>query len=110
MDNPCLFHDVDRYFYGEKSNPCRNRGEVLNKYCQYLEQRYPRLCCVDDGDDTDTMHRDDSYCTICADVYGPSECSDTLTLTLDSTTTTDNSKDESKKPKYTGPTLSLIHI
>ena len=102
MDNPCLFHDVDRYFYGEKSNPCRNRGEVLNKYCQYLEQRYPRLCC-----DTEDGARD-RYCTICIDVYGPSEYSDrdTSTLILDSTTTTDNNKDKPKKPKYTGPTMA----
>lgn len=101
MDNPCLFHDVDRYFYGEKSNPCRNRGEVLNKYCQYLEQRYPRLCCVGDGDG-------DRYCTICAGVYGPSECSDsdTETLIFDPTTTMENNRDESKKPKYTGPTMA----
>ena len=102
IDNPCLFYDVDRYFYGEKSNPCRNRGEVLNRYCQYLEQRYPRRCC---GDGDSARNR---YCTICIGVYGPSECSDsdTSTLILDFTTTTDNNKDKSKKPKYTGPTMA----
>ena len=107
MDNPCLFHDVDTYFYGEKSNPCQNRRQVLTKYCQYLEQRYPRRCCVDgDGDDDedDTICVNEKYCTRCADVYGPSDYSDILTL--DSTTTTDNNNDKPKKPKYTGPTMA----
>jgi tRNA-dihydrouridine synthase A len=45
MDNPSMFWDVDRYFYGLESNPCRNRREVLDKYCQYLETIYPRRCC-----------------------------------------------------------------
>jgi hypothetical protein len=43
IDNPALFADVDRYFYGLPSNPCRNRRQVLEAYCQYLmEQLYPR--------------------------------------------------------------------
>ena len=54
MDNPSLFWDVDRYFYGSEKNPCRNRRNVLEKYCEYLEEVYPRRCC--DGDDRMTRN------------------------------------------------------
>lgn len=43
MDNPAAMALVDTYFYGEKSNPCRTRREVLDKYCSYIEERYPPL-------------------------------------------------------------------
>lgn len=76
MDDPCLFHDVDRYFYGEKTNPCRNRRQVLEQYCDYLEQRYPRRCCMED----------ESYCNIC-------ECIEGETPTLDWVTSTSNMED-----------------
>lgn len=45
MDNPCLLWDVDRFFYGEESNPSRTRREILEKYCKYLDTVYPRRCC-----------------------------------------------------------------
>jgi tRNA-dihydrouridine synthase A len=44
-DNPCLLWDVDRYFYGEHHNPCQNRRQVLEQYCDYLSMVYPRRCC-----------------------------------------------------------------
>ncbi|KAL3911279.1 MAG: hypothetical protein SGILL_007343, partial [Bacillariaceae sp.] len=37
-DNPCIFWDADRYFYGEATNPCQTRREILEKYCAYLER------------------------------------------------------------------------
>ena len=45
---PSMFWDIDRYFYGETSNPCSNRREVLDKYCEYLEYTYPHRCCDND--------------------------------------------------------------
>eukprot|EP00804_Cyclotella_cryptica_P007922 CCRYP_019656-RA/>CCRYP_019656-RA protein AED:0.12 eAED:0.12 QI:495/1/1/1/1/1/2/2046/525 len=49
-DNPSALADVDRYFYGESSNPCNNRRELLEKYIQFIEKVYPRRCC-DDNDE-----------------------------------------------------------
>ncbi len=50
MDNPAVFWDCDRYFYGEKENPCKTRREVLDLYIDYLEKVYPRRCCDDHND------------------------------------------------------------
>lgn len=61
MENPCMFWDVDRYFYGEEMNPCQNRRELLESYCEYLEYIYPRQCCGNDPT---------GGCSICKDVYG----------------------------------------
>ena len=47
-EHPAMFWDIDRYFYGEESNPCKNRREALEKYCLYLESCYPRRCCDND--------------------------------------------------------------
>mmetsp|Transcript_27495 Transcript_27495/g.66778 ORF Transcript_27495/g.66778 Transcript_27495/m.66778 type:complete len:212 (+) Transcript_27495:196-831(+) len=51
MEHPAMFHDVDRYWYGEPSNPCQNRRQVLEQYMAYLEKAYPRRC----GDDQDEL-------------------------------------------------------
>mmetsp|Transcript_11864 Transcript_11864/g.34021 ORF Transcript_11864/g.34021 Transcript_11864/m.34021 type:complete len:544 (+) Transcript_11864:89-1720(+) len=72
MDNPALFWDCDRYFYGEAKNPCRTRREVLDQYIEYLEDVYPRRCC--DDIDTETkripspslIHTGES-CIICSE-------------------------------------------
>lgn len=40
IDNPAQFWDVDRYFYGS-TNPCRNRRQVLEQYCQYWNKHIP---------------------------------------------------------------------
>lgn len=48
MDNPALFGDVDRFFYGERVNPSCSRRHVLSKYCAYLADLYPRRCCDND--------------------------------------------------------------
>mmetsp|Transcript_22759 Transcript_22759/g.67280 ORF Transcript_22759/g.67280 Transcript_22759/m.67280 type:complete len:690 (-) Transcript_22759:1700-3769(-) len=75
LDNPSLFWDVDRYFYGAESNPCRSRREVLEKYAVYLEGLYPRRCC----DDCDEMTwkipapevmRIRKWCVVCREIYG----------------------------------------
>jgi tRNA-dihydrouridine synthase A len=49
MDDPALFGDVDRYFYGDITNPCDSRRQALLKYCTYLEELYPRRCCDSDA-------------------------------------------------------------
>uniref|UniRef100_A0A7S3Q3B5 Uncharacterized protein n=1 Tax=Chaetoceros debilis TaxID=122233 RepID=A0A7S3Q3B5_9STRA len=78
MERPCLFWDVDRYFYGEASNPCRDRRQLLEEYCEYIERTYPRRCCDDDVRVTRRMPapkidigQDQGGCDICQDVYGP---------------------------------------
>ena len=48
-DNPCMLWDADRYFYGEPSNPCQNRRQVLDQYMAYLETQVPRRCCDSDS-------------------------------------------------------------
>lgn len=74
IDNPAIFWDVDRYFFGLKANPCQNRRQVLEQYCQYLEDLYPRRCC--DLDEAIThqlpvpeVDRLCSYCPICRATY-----------------------------------------
>mmetsp|Transcript_17597 Transcript_17597/g.38106 ORF Transcript_17597/g.38106 Transcript_17597/m.38106 type:complete len:550 (+) Transcript_17597:129-1778(+) len=47
-DRPADLADVDRSFYGEASNPCNTRRELMNKYISFLERVYPRRCCDDD--------------------------------------------------------------
>lgn len=100
VDDPCLFHDVDRSFYGEKENPCKNRRDVLEKYCNYLEQRHPRRCCPDSV----------NYCSICVDIYGPPECIKEEVSTLEGpTSTSDVGKikgREKKKPKKGKPKIA----
>ena len=44
MNNPCMFWDVDRYFYNQPQNPCQNRRQVLHQYVTYLNNSYPRQC------------------------------------------------------------------
>jgi len=51
MEHPAMFHDVDRYWYGEATNPCQNRKRVLEQYMTYLEKAYPPRC----GDDQDDL-------------------------------------------------------
>jgi len=76
VDDPCLFWDTDRYFYGEDRNPCRNRGEVLQRYCAFLERTYPRRCSDDDERITHgypaptVVGTGDGCCAVCRDVYG----------------------------------------
>lgn len=74
MENPSLFWDVDRYFYQEPCNPCRNRRQVLDEYCDFLEQLYPRRCCDHDERVTtkipapNVVHEYE-YCDICQTEY-----------------------------------------
>jgi len=72
MDNPSIFWDCDRYFYGESKNPCKTRREVLDQYIEYLEKVYPRRCC-DDRDDLQTNRipapsvvHEQEFCSVCS--------------------------------------------
>jgi len=76
MENPAMFHDVDRYFYGESSNPSRNRRHVLDQYCQYLENIHPPQCCdeedslVEDPMDARIKNKKGQrYCDVCYKFY-----------------------------------------
>lgn len=78
MDDPCLFHNADKYFFDGASNPCTTRREVLAKYCLWLEKTYPRRCC--DSDERTTFEypapkvtHEQDYCTICSEIYGPEQ-------------------------------------
>lgn len=44
LENVALLADCDRYFYGDKTNPCRTRRELLDKYIRYLEGLHARQC------------------------------------------------------------------
>mmetsp|Transcript_25701 Transcript_25701/g.60253 ORF Transcript_25701/g.60253 Transcript_25701/m.60253 type:complete len:200 (-) Transcript_25701:20-619(-) len=74
IDNPAIFWDADRYFYGLERNPCQNRREVLERYACYLEVLYPKRCC--DLEEEITHHIPvpkivplSPYCPICEDKY-----------------------------------------
>ena len=75
MDNPSMFWDIDRYFYGMEKNPCNNRREVLEKYCEYIEKTYPRRCSDSDERVTrrfpaPSVHIAKGGCHICKEFYG----------------------------------------
>ena len=77
-DRPADLADIDRYFYGESSNPCKNRRELMERYISFLERIYPRRCCDDDETITLGMARDmpttivptRPYCTVCREFRG----------------------------------------
>eukprot|EP00978_Attheya_sp_CCMP212_P008346 scaffold19638_cov48-Attheya_sp.AAC.1 len=75
MDDPAQFWDVDRYMFGDDKNPCRNRHQVLELYCTYLERTYPRRCCDTDSRLTTRIPAPkiplspNQYCDICKPIY-----------------------------------------
>jgi tRNA-dihydrouridine synthase A len=73
MNDPCIFADADRYFYGQRSNPCINRRQVLNRYCSFLETVYPRRCSDNDDRITRDMPAPDvkahGFCVHCRALY-----------------------------------------
>lgn len=78
MDDPCLFYNADKYFFNEPSNPCQTRRDVLERYCVYLEEAYPRRCC--DNDERFTFEcpapnivHDRDCCKVCAEIYCPEQ-------------------------------------
>jgi len=79
MENPAMFADVDRFWYSEERNPCKNRREVLEKYCLYLEQTYPRRCCDNDERKTGRLPAPNvemyttGGCSISREFYGEGE-------------------------------------
>ncbi len=74
IDNPCILWDVDRYFYGEESNPCRTRRDILDQYCSYIQRMYPRRCCDRDPRVTSKITDPKNFafeydtCELCADL------------------------------------------
>ena len=70
MDDPARFATADTYFFGATENPTQCRRELLDLYCQYIEERYPRRCCDDHPTTTmqdrapDIEHTAD-FCPIC---------------------------------------------
>ena len=80
-DRPADLHDIDRYYYGEESNPCSNRMELMEKYISFLERVYPRRCCDDDETVTLGMVKDmpqvikpeRQYCDICQEFRGQND-------------------------------------
>jgi tRNA-dihydrouridine synthase A len=81
IDHPIQFAKVDQFWYGENihnndktyngAKKATTRRQVIEQYCQYLDQLYPRRCC--DNDDTIITMEIPSpnitfiepYCTIC---------------------------------------------
>jgi tRNA-dihydrouridine synthase A len=80
MDDPSLFYNADKYFFGEASNPCTTRRDVLERYCVYLEKTYPRRCCDSDVRITfeypapKVAHERDC-CKICSEIYSQGQIS-----------------------------------
>jgi tRNA-dihydrouridine synthase len=74
IDNPAIFWDADRYFYGLDRNPCQNRRQVLEQYASYLEVLYPKRCCDVDEEMTHQLpvpkiNQLYPYCPTCRDKY-----------------------------------------
>ena len=72
-DNPAALAHIDRYFYGESTNPCNNRRDLMEKYIQFVERVYPRRCCDDNQHISLHMVMDmpqpiihtSAYCCVC---------------------------------------------
>ena len=77
-DRPADLADVDRYFYGEATNPCINRRVLMERYISFLERVYPRRCCDDDERVTLDLVRDvtssilpkQQCCSVCEEFRG----------------------------------------
>lgn len=72
-DHPAALATIDTDFYGEPSNPCYNRRDLMNRYIQFLERVYPRRCCDDDAtitlgmvdEMTNAIVHNKEHCDIC---------------------------------------------
>lgn len=78
IDNPSIFWDADRYFYGMRNNPCQNRRQVLEQYASYLEDLYPKRCCDTNEEMTHQIpvpkiNQLRLYCRSCRDKCRPEE-------------------------------------
>ena len=75
-DHPAALATIDTDFYGEPSNPCNNRRDLMNRYIQFLERVYPRRCCDDDAtitlgmvdEKTNVIVNNKEYCDVCGAV------------------------------------------
>jgi len=120
MDDPCLFWDTDRYFYGEQENPCNTRREVLDQYCTYLERIYPRRCCDDDERITFQYPApllavvgggvDADCCGICQDVYAGKTMNSGMSVPNDASSCTKQEalikQNGTKKQQVTRPKIA----
>jgi len=71
-EDPVALALLDTLFYGEANNPHKTRREILDKYCAYIEQRYPRRCCDSDPRVTEdypapSVAHEVERCEICQD-------------------------------------------
>ena len=106
-DRPADLHDIDRYYYGEKSNPCVNRKELMDRYIAFLERVYPRRCCDDDETVTLGMVKDmphvikpdRQYCNICQEFRGQKDYKtcDTISQNTNHSTTSTNTMAQTKQ-------------
>ena len=86
MENPAMFWDIDRYFYGAPENPCQTRRDALGKYCEYLEKAYPRRCCDNDERITSKIPApkvemlNSNGCKICSSIYGNQDNSNAILM------------------------------
>ena len=87
MENPAMFWDIDKHFYGDSVNPCQTRRDALNQYCEYLETTYPRRCCDNDQRITSRIpapkvetYAKSGGCPICSCIYDRAEHSNTSQL------------------------------
>ena len=111
-DNPCMLWDVDRYFYGAKTNPCQNRRQVLDEYCLFLEQIYPRRCCDNDSRITSKLEHPKGLelrynaCRYCHE-FG---CNPPLEHYDADTSTASLAPDEEEDPTTTIPLKITVHV
>ncbi|KAL7522028.1 hypothetical protein ACHAWX_006723 [Stephanocyclus meneghinianus] len=106
-DNPSALADVDRYFYGEASNPCKNRRELLEKYILFIEKVYPRRCCDDDNiissrmvmDMQQKINHNSPHCDVCR------EFSSEATAIIDQEPTIEKSQTE-----FTNNNFNCSHL
>eukprot|EP00551_Chaetoceros_affinis_P009510 CAMPEP_0203670792 /NCGR_PEP_ID=MMETSP0090-20130426/6777_1 /ASSEMBLY_ACC=CAM_ASM_001088 /TAXON_ID=426623 /ORGANISM="Chaetoceros affinis, Strain CCMP159" /LENGTH=511 /DNA_ID=CAMNT_0050535735 /DNA_START=98 /DNA_END=1633 /DNA_ORIENTATION=- len=104
MENPTMFWDVDRYFYGAEQNPTMHRRQVLEQYCAYLEKTYPRRCCDIDERITSRIPAPvveflSSACDICGEFYGNNDINNNNKISKISVHGPNNSKEQVRKPK-----------
>ena len=74
MEQPAVLARVDTDFYGATTNPSRNRRQVLQDYCDYLQHWHPPTCqsttttrSLQSGDEENhsTSHQAKVFCPNC---------------------------------------------
>lgn len=83
-DHPSELATIDSQFYGEASDPCKNRRELMEKYASFLDRVYPRRCCDNEETVTTRMIHDlpfeiihsKQYCNVCREFRAQSTIAD----------------------------------